>query len=107
LAKRRRRSSKRLNSAAVGLGASIGTLAGRVKALKVQQKAVADELRQVVATAQGMLADLGQEVSASAARGRRAGSAKKKRRLSPEGRANIIAAAKKRWAKYHAKNKKG
>lgn len=102
LARRTRKGSKKLNAAATGIGAGLGTLAGRVDSLKAQRQSVVTELRHVIAVAQQMLGDLGEEASASAARVRKAGGAPKKRRLSPEGRANIIAAAKKRWAKYNA-----
>jgi hypothetical protein len=77
-----------------------------VDSIKARQKAVAAELRPVIASVQGMLADLGEEVSASA-RVQKAGARKGKRRLSPEGSARIVvAAAKKRWAKYDAEKKK-
>lgn len=102
----RRSDSNRLNSAASGLGTALGSLAGRVDSIRARQKAVATELQRVMASAQGMLADLGEEVSASAARVQRVGARKGKRRLSPEGRARVVAAAKKRWAKYHAEKRK-
>lgn len=99
MAKRSRKTSS-LDSAAVTVGSRLGALAGRVDAVKAQQQALAAELRHVIRTAQGMLADIGAEASASAAIVRRSG--RKKRNLSPEGRAAIIAATKRRWARHHA-----
>ena len=106
MAKRTRKASNRLDSAATTLGTGFGHLAGRIDALKKQRQAVAAELNHLIASARGMLSDLGEEASAGAARVRKArGAKKKKRRLSAKGRANIIAAAKKRWARYHAGKK--
>jgi ElaB/YqjD/DUF883 family membrane-anchored ribosome-binding protein len=86
-------------------------VAARVDALGKQRKAVASELRSFIATAQQMLEDLGEDAAYSGRRVRRtvgkaARKVKRKRRLSAQGRANIIAAAKKRWAAYNAQKKK-
>jgi ElaB/YqjD/DUF883 family membrane-anchored ribosome-binding protein len=73
-----------------------------VQRLEQQREVLATELRRVIDTAQDMLDNLGDR--AVVAR-RRAGRAvrkvtrRRKRRLSAEGRANIIAATKKRWAR--------
>ncbi len=40
-------------------------------------------------------------------RGRPPGSGKKRRQMSPEGRARIAAAARARWARYHAQQSGG
>jgi hypothetical protein len=58
------------------------------------------EIRAVIQSAEQMLADMGSSLTA----GKSAASPprRRSRRLSPEGRAKIIAALKKRWAKYHA-----
>lgn len=105
MAKRTRKASNRLDSAATTIGTGFGHLAGRIDSLRKQRLAVVAELNHLIASARGMLSDLGEEASAGAARVRTAGGAKKKRRLSAKGRANIIAAAKKRWARYHAGKK--
>jgi hypothetical protein len=92
------------------MGATLGHLAGRIDALKKQRTVVAGELKGVIATAQRMLSELGGEAAAGARRVQAAvpkAGRKRKRRLSAQGRANIIAAAKKRWAKYNAEKRKG
>jgi hypothetical protein len=79
-------------------------VAARVDALKRERAVVAAEIQAVIGAAQRMLADLGDDAAIARHRmrkARRAGSA----RLSAEGRARIIAALKKRWAKYHAEKK--
>ena len=111
MAKRRRKAETRLETAAAGAGTALGHVAARVDALGKQRKAVATELREFIATAQQMLEDLGEDAAYSGRRVRRtvskaAGKVKRKRRLSAQGRANIIAAAKKRWAAYNAQKKK-
>lgn len=81
---RRSRRDTRLDRTAAGLGRALGQVAARVDALQHQRQLAVDEIRQIIGAAEEMLADLGD-----------AGV----RRLSPEGRARIIAAAKRRWAK--------
>jgi hypothetical protein len=83
-----------------------------------ERDALRAQLRDVIASGQAMLADLGgtgaraSSAAAPSAPARRAPATpaparKRKRRLSPEGRARIIAAAKKRWARYHREQKQG
>jgi hypothetical protein len=89
----------------MSIGKSLGRLTAKVDALKKQRQAVADELRAAIAAAEGMMAEIGE---GAAAAGRRAlassaktapsGQRKRRRKLSPEGRAAIIAAVKRRWA---------
>jgi hypothetical protein len=47
---------------------------------------------------QARMAEIKAQLSGASSPAKAAGPAKKKRRLSPEGRARIIAATKKRWA---------
>ena len=84
---------------------SFGRLAGRIDAVRRERQALAADLRAVMRQAQDMLADVEDTAVIGYRRARKA-ARKSKRRLSPEGRANIIAAAKKRWARYHAAKKK-
>ena len=70
--------------------------------LDQQRAALAAELRRVIDTAEDMLGKLGDGVVVARRRARRAVrkvTRQRKRRLSAQGRANIIAAAKKRWAR--------
>jgi hypothetical protein len=97
-----------LERSAAGLGKALGQVAARVDALQHQRRLVADEIRQIVGAAQDMLADLGDAgVVARRRVTRRVRKARKAttRRLSPEGRARIIAAAKRRWAKARRKKR--
>jgi hypothetical protein len=99
-----RKSSRdtRLERTAAGLGKALGQMAARVDALQHQRQAVVDEIRQIIGAAEEMLADLGDAgVIARRRLRRRVRKARGTgvRRLSPEGRARIIAAAKRRWAK--------
>ena len=109
MAKRRRGS--RLDSAAIAIGGALGRVAAKVQRLEQQREALATELRRVIDTAQDMLGRLGDGVVVARRRGRRAVrklTRRRKRRLSARGRANIIAAAKKRWARVRkAKGTKG
>jgi len=99
---RRSRRGTRLDRTAAGLGRALGQVAARVDALQHQRQIVVDEIRQIIGAAEEMLADLGdagviarRRVRRRLRKARGAG----RRRLSPEGRARIIAAAKRRWAK--------
>jgi hypothetical protein len=87
---------------AKSIGGTLGRVASRVEVLNKQRAALAAELRQVIDTAQAMLANLGDYAVVARRRGRRAVRRvvkSRRRRLSAQGRANIIAAAKKRWAR--------
>ena len=80
----------------------MGRVAAKVDALKKQRQEVARELRELISTAQTMLADLGDDAVVLRRRARKAVrrvTKKRKRQLSPEGRARLVAALKKRWAK--------
>jgi hypothetical protein len=99
----------RLNSAAAGVVQGFGKVAAQVDALNRLRAALASELGEVLSTAQDMLADLGDDVATGRRRARkvvRKATKKRKRNLSPEGRARIIAAVKKRWANQKAAQKK-
>jgi ElaB/YqjD/DUF883 family membrane-anchored ribosome-binding protein len=77
-------------------------VAAKVDALKKQRQEVTRELRELISTAQTMLADLGDDAAVLRRRARKAVrrvTKKRKRQLSPEGRARLVAAVKKRWAK--------
>jgi hypothetical protein len=112
LAKRGRKGANRLNSAAIGIGRTFGKLTAQVDALNRQRAVVASELRQVISSARDMLADLGDDAAIARHAGRKAvrkataKGRKVKRNLSPEGRAAIIAAVKRRWARQKAAAKK-
>jgi hypothetical protein len=61
VAKRKIKSSNRLDSVAMGIGAALGKVAGKTDALNRQRAEVAAELREVIGTAQAMLRELGGE----------------------------------------------
>jgi hypothetical protein len=91
-----------LDSAATAIGGALGRVAAKVQKLERQRAALAAELRRVIDTAQDMLGKLGDGVVVARRRARRAVrkvTRRRKRRLSAKGRANIIAAARKRWAR--------
>jgi ElaB/YqjD/DUF883 family membrane-anchored ribosome-binding protein len=97
----KRTQGNRLDSAATAIGGALGRVAAKVQRLERQRDAVAAELRQVIDTAQDMLDKLGDYAIVARRRARRAVrrvTRRRRRRLSARGRANIIAAAKKRWA---------
>ena len=80
----------------------VGSAAAKIDALKKERQEVAQELRELINTAQTMLADLGDDAAVLRRRARKAVprvTRKRKRQLSPEGRARLVAALKKRWAK--------
>jgi ElaB/YqjD/DUF883 family membrane-anchored ribosome-binding protein len=100
MAKRGRGS--RLDTAATALGGALGRVAAKVQKLEKQRGAIAAELRHVIGTAQEMLDDLGDQAVIARRRARRAVrkvTRRRQRRLSAQGRANIIAAARKRWTR--------
>ena len=107
---RKRQPGSRLDSAATAIGGALGRVAARVQRLEQQRAAIATELRRVIDTAQDMLDTLGDGVVIARRRARRAvrkATRHRKRRLSAQGRANIIAAAKKRWAQARKARAKG
>jgi hypothetical protein len=105
-----RRRTTRLDSAAIAIGAALGRVATRVQRLERQRAALAAELRRVIDTAEDMLGKLGDGVVVAR---RRAGRAvrkvtrRRRRRLSAQGRANIIAGVRKRWARVRKGKAKG
>jgi hypothetical protein len=80
---------------------AFGSVGKRFEALRAERDAVDTALRSVVREAQEMLADLGEGIGAGS-RPRQHVARKRRRRLSAQGRANIVAAAKKRWARERA-----
>lgn len=104
MALRRKSRDTSLDTTARGIGRSLGHLAGRVDQLNRQRAAVATEIKAVLAEAQAMLADLGDDVEILRHRGRKA-ARRAKRNVSAAARARMSAAQKKRWAKYR-RNKK-
>jgi len=110
VARRKSQPSTRLDKAAVSSGTALVRVAARVDALGKQRREVAAELREYIAAAQQMLEELGEDAAYSGRRvtrtvGKAARTVKRKLKLSAKGRANIVAAAKKRWAKYNAEKK--
>jgi ElaB/YqjD/DUF883 family membrane-anchored ribosome-binding protein len=100
VAKRRR--SSRLDSAATAIGGALGRVAAKVQKLESQREALVAELQRLSEAAEDMLGDLGDRAVVARRRARRAVrkvTRRRKRRLSAQGRANIIAATKKRWAR--------
>jgi hypothetical protein len=98
----RRGRGSRLDLAAESIGGTLGKIAAKVEVLNKERAALAAELRQVIDTAQAMLANLGDYAVVTRRRTKRAVrrvAKRRRRRLSAQGRANIIAAAKKRWAR--------
>jgi hypothetical protein len=99
----KRRRTTRTQNTAVAIGRQLGRVAARVDALNAQRASVAADIEAVIHEAQKMLVDIGADAAKGGRRIRRVVKAvAKKRKLSPEGRARIIAAAKKRWAKHRA-----
>lgn len=103
-----RKKARTARTTAAGLDRSLAQVKSRLVKWRAERDALAAHLRGVIRTGETMLAELGDE-AATAARGSGAGRKAKrgKRRLSPEGRARIIAAAKKRWAQYRKDKEKG
>jgi hypothetical protein len=104
-----KRSTKRSGrQSAAGLDKTLADVSSRLASWRKVRDALVAQLEDVVRTGQRMLEELG-ATSASSGPARRSGGRKGtsgSRRLSPEGRARIIAAAKKRWAKYNRAKKK-
>lgn len=97
-----RRRSTRLDSAATAVGITLGRLAAKAQQLEQQRAALATELRRVIDTTEDMLGKLGDGVVVARRRASRAVGTvtrRRTRRLSAQGRANIIAGVKKRWAR--------
>jgi uncharacterized protein YoxC len=96
------RGNRSINAAAAKVGATLGRIAAKVDAMKRERAALVAELDHVIQVAQKMKADIG-DVNRDVARAKGKVSKavrKAKRRMSPEARARIAAAARKRWAAY-------
>jgi hypothetical protein len=98
----KRRRTTRLDDTATAIGGALGRLAARMQKLERQPAVLVAELHRLSDTAEDMLGTLGDGVVVAR---RRAGRAvrkvtrRRKRRLSAQGRANIIAGVRKRWAR--------
>ena len=103
-----RRSRKGGARSAAGLDRTLAGVKSRLEGWRSERRALVTELENVVRTGQRMLEELGASPVEGGRPGRSTGRQAKtgSRRLSPEGRARIIAAAKKRWAKYNREKKK-
>lgn len=85
-----------LNAAADRVGTWIG-----------ERQALAKHLEGIRETASRLLAELGTESGGKGGRkGRSAGAARRRSKLSPEGRARIVAAQKARWARVRKAKEK-
>jgi|SRR5579862_4653918 len=99
---------------------AIESIEERVKNYNAEREQLVAELRSVIASAGSLLSDLGETAGATAGRRRgrpsgtgkrgpgrpRKGGRRKGFKMSPEARAKIAAAQKKRWAKKRAEEKK-
>jgi hypothetical protein len=107
MAKAGRKPQSKLEGFAEDLGRLLGTARAKADTWLDQRADIARHLAEIRDTASGLLADLtgqGKRAAAAVRRGHKAtaGPARRRRRrgkLSPEGRAAIIAAQKARWAK--------
>lgn len=112
--KRSGRGSAALNRTAAQLGRVLGTVAARVESLARQRTALRAELQSVIDGATAMMRDLGDTARTAGRAGRRAAASaaastrsavagrkgrRKKRTFSPEARARMAEAARRRWAK--------
>jgi hypothetical protein len=84
-----------MNQAAETIGTALGHVAARLEAWKKERDAIAGDVRQMVTSAQSMLADLGERVDTAAARVRRSGR-RRGYRASAATRAKLRAAWKRR-----------
>jgi hypothetical protein len=97
-----RRRTARLDSTATAIGAALGRLAAKAQTLERQRAALVAELHRLSEAAEDLLGTVGDGVVVAR---RRVGRAvrqvtrRRKRRLSAQGRANIIAGVRKRWAR--------
>jgi hypothetical protein len=88
------------------IGRTLADLGSRVNVWRQQRDHIAAEIRQVLDTANQMLADLGPSTQIRPSRrasGNIAGNGRKRRRMSAAARAKISAAQKARWAKLKKK----
>jgi hypothetical protein len=104
-----RRRTTRLDATATALGTTLGRLAAKAQTLERQRAVLVAEVHRLSEAAEDMLGTVGDGVVVAR---RRAGrvvrkvTRRRKRRLSALGRANIIAAAKKRWARVRKERTK-
>jgi hypothetical protein len=99
-----------LDSAATAIGDALGRVAAKVQRLERQREALVAELQRLSEAAGDLLGTVGDGVVVARRRSRRAVrkvTRRRKRRLSAQGRANIIAAAKKRWARIRKEKARG
>ncbi len=97
-----RRSNRRPNTPA-HMDDSLTSLAARVQVLNDARSQVAGEIRQVIAAAEAMLADLGTTAGRrgrATAAGGRPEAHRTIRRVSEQARVRMAAAARRRWARY-------
>ncbi len=115
MAKRGRRGNAALNRTAAQLGRVLGTVAARVEALAGERSVLRAELQSVIDGATAMMRELGDTAQTAGRAGRRAATraavatarasagrrrgGRAKRVFSPEARARMAEAARKRWAK--------
>jgi len=115
MAKRGRRGNAVLNRTAAQLGRVLGTVAARVEALAGERSVLRAELQSVIDGATAMMRELGDTARTAGRAGRRAATraaaatarpsagrrrgGRAKRVFSPEARARMAEAARKRWAK--------
>lgn len=100
MAKRR---SNRAPSTSAQLGASLTSLAARVQALNDARAQVAGEIRQIIAAAETMLAELGGTATKGRAGHPRATVGSKpgrRREVSALARKRMADAARRRWARH-------
>jgi hypothetical protein len=95
-----RRRSTRLDSTATAIGTALGRLAAKAQQLERQRAALVVELHRLSEAAEDLLGTVGDGVVVARRRARRAVRKVTRRRgLSAQGRANIIAGVRKRWAR--------
>lgn len=96
------RGNSTMNQAAGKIGEMLGRIAAKVDSVKRQRAEISAELDHVIRVAQRMKADMGEASDDLRRAGGKVTSAmgKAKRRMSPEARARIANAARRRWAAY-------
>lgn len=100
MAKSRRPYTSPADAALAEVTSMLGAIGKRVDTLKHERAAVAADLDQLITLAHQMKADLyGERIDRRRKFGQ-PGATGTGRKMSPEGRERIAAAAKRRWAKY-------
>ncbi len=99
MAKRRGRGDERLDHAAQQIGTLLGHVAARVDSWKKQRESIAADVRQVVATGQRLLRELGSDAQSAAATVTRGRPGRKKGfKMSEATKAKLRAAWRRRKA---------